>query len=501
MARKKKWVVEHKWTCSACAGSNLGRHITCQLCGKPKQAEEKYDESNAYTAPAVTDEKIIKMAQTVGVNWSCPFCSYVNRGNVLAECVQCGAKRANPNLSYEEEDNARSRYNHPELPKRRNIKNEHVATLVPSRLGEVKKQNLRPETAAAFDDGVMSNDQMMELLRGGGPMEKTEEAERRRRSAWCPDPMCDHMGDCLSFDHSAPKEREREFDGGGYRTAPKVTVRENTGINPPNAPEPPRMRDAIVDGASQAMEWRPSREARVLLVGAAMLALGVAAIAWFVLPWEEHVTVSATSWSRTTHLQQRVTRHEAGAWGSPPGGSFNAVCETRQHGTHRCNPYSCNPHSVSYECNCHQVSAGESCSTHCSSGGNGFSHCEQSCTPRYSQQCSTCSRTEYDTCYRQCPTYEDWCAYDYYEWPEIAQQTTRGSGNDPVVWPALAVSANPPSPQRLVRQESYSVRFHNSNDDWTHAPTSVSEYTRFRVGAHWDIKVNHAGSVTPLHSE
>lgn len=174
-------------------------------------------------------------------------------------------------------------------------------------------------------------------------------------------------------------------------------------------------------------------------------------------------------------------------------------CVTRQHGTHNCNPYDCNPHSVSYECHCHQVQTGESCHERCTSNGNGFSSCEEVCSPSYSRECDTCSRTEHDTCWHQCPTFDQWCTYQYYEWPTIDTATTSGTDVNAVVWPMLSVQPNPPSPQRLSRTEIYHVKFHNESKTWEYSPTSVGDFRRFHRRVPWVIEVTHAGRVTPLH--
>lgn len=234
-----------------------------------------------------------------------------------------------------------------------------------------------------------------------------------------------------------------------------------------------------------------NRTAFLVVVAVAGLCLLVAFCVWAFMPWRETVHVSATLWSRTTNLQQRVTRNGEG-WGVPSE-SFNSRCESRQHGTHNCNPYDCNPHSV--PCNCHEVSAGESCSEHCSSSGNGFSECEEVCTPEYVEQCDSC--TEYDTCYEQCPTYDDWCSYQYYEWPIIRTESTHGTDLATLAWPALDVDPNPSNPQRLDRQETYTVVFRNDHGTWE-IQTTLVDFRRYHTDDTWVIEVNHAGNARPI---
>lgn len=294
-------------------------------------------------------------------------------------------------------------------------------------------------------------------------------------------------------------EPEKKFTGGGYRTAPQVEEL----APPPSEPERSWTRDDYdaVSGrtlSGSAASWWPRMQihGKWFAVGSGLVLL-VALSVWFFTPWQEHVHVEARSWSRSIELQQRVTLQGQSWDDERPASHFNDRCETRQHGTHDCNPYDCNPHSV--DCNCHSVQTGESCSTTCSSGDNGFSECSESCSPTYSTECSTC--TEYDTCYHQCPTYDEWCSYNYYNWPTIRTERTAGQGAQAVVWPHLTTDPNPPSPQRLVHHENYSVEFRNENDHWSLTPRNESEYGRYPLHARWLIEVNRAGRVKPLHAE
>lgn len=399
---KRRWTVEHTWVCSACQTTNLGRHIKCQHCGKPKEGE-KYDESNAESKPAATDAKALAESKR-GANWKCAYCGYEDRGD-LPTCNKCGASR------YE--------------------KDSHT----------VSATELPRDIVDGLAEGRLSNDQMR-LLTGQDPLP------------------------------------ERKFgESGGYRDAPPLSwgdrVRERL-------PAKRRVREALLYG----------------VLPCSVIGLLVWGLVWLLTPWQENVTITSATWSRTTELQQRVTRDGEG-WGTPVG-AFNADCERRQHGTHDCHPHDCRPHDVEYDCRCHSVSDGESCHTHCSSGSNGFSECEEECSPRSHTECDTCSRTEYDTCYDQCPTYDDWCTYQYYDWPTIRTEHTGGTDENPVAWPALSTDPNASSPQRLARSEAYRVTFRNENDTWHYSPSDEHDFGRFHGHAAWTIEVNHVGSVTPL---
>lgn len=456
---KSTRIVEHTWVCGSCKMTNLARRMTCSKCGQPK-AGESYDLGHKKT---VTEAAVRREAMR-GPNWTCTYCKYENRGDE-DPCGKCGADRDGHKVRESSRDQIRGSTGLTEA----DVDRVRVLAGIEKDEKSVNKADLPPDVAEAFDKGVMSNDQMQVLLNATGHDTKTDwqrMSEKLRRPLA---PLPEH--------------------GGGYRdAAPK----------PPTAAIP--VTDLDEDPDVIIAKARARRERAPLFIGIAVvlgLAAIIALIVWIFTPWQEHTRVASAAWSRTTNLQQRVTRDGSG-WGSPAG-AFNVACETRQHGTHDCNPYDCHPHSVSYECRCHEVSAGESCHESCTHEGNGFSSCHEVCTPHYREECSTCSRTEYDTCYHQCPTYEQWCTYQYYEWPQIDTATTRGTDRDPVVWPALDVDPNAPSPQRLDRSETYTVTFNDPNGTWTDHPTSAAEFGRFHVGDPWVIEVDHAGDVRPLH--
>lgn len=230
-------------------------------------------------------------------------------------------------------------------------------------------------------------------------------------------------------------------------------------------------------------------------------------LVWLFSPTERHVKITNTRWMHTAHLEQRSTHNGEGWQKNEPASHFNDSCQTRQNGTHDCHAYDCNPHSVSYECDCHSVSDGESCSTSCHDNGNGFSECEEECTPQSHTECDTCSRTEYDTCYQQCPTYEQWCTYEYYIWREINHSTTFGRNNHDFADPInLIPITNNTGPQRVYIERVYSVVFTDFDDRddsnnpviFDYHPESSSEFNRYITGNRWVIQTNHAGNISPV---
>ena len=257
-----------------------------------------------------------------------------------------------------------------------------------------------------------------------------------------------------------------------------------TGVPGPGVPRP--------DWSARSDRRAPKKKVPWLPIG---IVSGVAALAallvWLLTPWEEDAKVNFIEWRYTSDLRQKTLMHGEG-WGSPIG-SFNVSCRSKYYGDEDCHPHQCNPHSVSYDCNCTSYEC--NCRKSCSDNKNGFSTCSESCST--CQRCSTCSRTEYDTCYDRCPVYRDYCTYDYYEWPIIQTLKTSGMEHNEH-WPELA--ANGPE-QRLDRAEFYEVTFieaHTAKDHWTYRPGGLTAFKTFEPGQFWRIQVNRIGSVTPL---
>jgi hypothetical protein len=279
--------------------------------------------------------------------------------------------------------------------------------------------------------------------------------------------------------------------GVGYRDAA-------FSAGPPPSPPPPSEDESEDESeASERSYFRRQRRIRGIVRVVAVLGCGVLLVwflTWLFMPWHEHVRVTSARWDRTLALQHRIVQHGNG-WGSPLG-AFNVSCVEQQHGTHDCNPYDCDPHTV--DCRCHDVATGEDCETECTSGSNGFSDCEETCTTTYSTECDSC--TEYDTCYEQCPTYDRWCDYDFYEWPTVRTENTSGSDRDPIAWPDLPLPSTDGT-YRLVSEESYAVSFGNNSGTWSLAPATATAFSRYHTGARWDIEVTHAGDVTPVREE
>lgn len=236
---------------------------------------------------------------------------------------------------------------------------------------------------------------------------------------------------------------------------------------------------------------------RVGIAAAIVGVLGfVGLMIYLFAPWEVDAKVVSISWSYRSDLRQRVQKHTEDWKSDMKSGAFNVTCESKYYDTEDCNPHQCRPHSVSYECNCSSYEC--NCQQSCTDNKNGFSTCSETCST--CQRCSTCSRTEYDTCYDQCPVYKPWCSYDYYEWPVIQTLTTSGVTHDEH-WPVLEAKGEE---QKLDRTENYAVTFidvKNSKESWEVAPRSLGEFQQFEPAQVWRLKVNRLRQATPLRKE
>lgn len=462
---KSRRTVEHSWTCSACKRELRGRDLTCTYCGKTK-TDEAYDFNKKTT---VTDPRLLAMA-VAGPNWDCGFCRFENRAGAKV-CAQCGGDKAvlapYPLYGWDHNTNVNG------LP----------AT---GRYATADEQPM-PETrmpTAVFPDQPKAEPEIPKIIVPDEPPKN--EAAATTKNFW------EEFADIADKRAAAPP--------GGYRDAP-VKRLDDTAPPPahPPAEEPKQIewKTPPLAWHYRAAIWLADENRKLVFQGLGLGLVGSCVIVfavWLFSPWHEHVRVSAARWERQRDLHHRVTLHGEG-WGTPIG-AFNASCESRQHGTHNCNAYDCHPHDV--DCHCHQVADGESCHESCTSGENGFSDCEEVCETEYTEECDTC--TEYDTCYEQCPTYDDWCRYSYYDWPVVATTHAAGTDHDPVVWPEMNTPADGET-YRIEQTEEYHVAFTNENGTWTTDPGSEGAFERYRAGARWDIQVTHAGTVSPVREE
>jgi len=282
----------------------------------------------------------------------------------------------------------------------------------------------------------------------------------------------------------APRASASEFSSTPHRASTIVPPpRESRRPSRTTFPDTPRAKLAGSDRLllSKKEGWR--RYAGPVALSAIVVFV-FSSLLFFFSKREITVRVKSTSWTYVRVLEQRNVRSGSG-WGHPSD-SFNVSCSRRQRGTEDCNPRDCRPHSVSYDCRPHDCA----CHVHCVDLNNGYSRCEESCSTCY----DTCTRTEYDTCYDQCPVYDDWCTYNYHTWDKIDEETTSGS-TDPY-W-GSRLSADHAIPQRIMSTESYGVVFSDDGDEWSYSPENLREFSSFSKDDMWRVDVNYAGMVWP----
>lgn len=262
----------------------------------------------------------------------------------------------------------------------------------------------------------------------------------------------------------------------------------------PKADDAPRSEYDPEDYYQREIRREEKRKVIIISLGALIAVAGIVLLlVWLFASKHSIVAISSMSWQRDEVVEERHTLNGEGWESDMPGSSFDASCERRLKGYRECNPHRCNPHSVSYECNC---TGGDSyscnCSRSCSSNDNGTATCSTSCSTCYTpKSCSTCSRTEYDTCYDQCPIHENWCTYQYYRWDAIQQKTVGGT-DQKLFWPGLQSIGDL---QRLVRHQKFSVVFHEVDGDrqWKTEPDE-STYLQYGKDAAYQAEWTRAGS-------
>ncbi len=373
--------------------------------------------------------------------WTCPTCSASNKGRHLS-CQSCGAH-----------------------------KSAQVKDQVPD--GDVAPKVIDPA--------------LLELAQAG----------RNWTCAYCggqarnPDGACDNC--------AGPKTEVRTVRFPQLTPVRKVMFARDPVIGDPYRSSAQVIDEPVPDLRPSYIITRPLyRGLRVWHAGVAAAAVGlIGFVIWLFIPHDVDAQVASTRWAYTIELRERHTYAGEG-WGRPGGKgyysepAFNEDCHSKYYGDENCNPYQCNPHQVSYTCNCTSYQC--SCSTSCRDNGNGFSTCSQSCST--CQSCQTCYRTEYDTCYHRCPVYKTWCQYQYYDWPVIQQAKTSGTGPE-VQWGEVAA---PIGLQRIATHEEYRVDFADADDGeplCAIEPQTLTDYHKYQEGAAWVVSVSHAGRCAP----
>lgn len=437
------------------------------------------------------------MSWTIQMNWRCSHCKNLNPGMEGKEreslrCVKCGAEKTNEEWIMP---------GSPETAPRLTGELDRKARLGPNWPCKYCKAESRADKRACETCGAARYDAAPRNTPPKAPPDKHPKEpapksidELRDLSKKDPDALWGIDWEVLKNNPPPVEPPKGEY---GYRTAPHVE---------PPKPKQPTYEDLVEEESivkSFKSRWSDiDSEAwfkGLLIVGSTALFIGL--MIWLFTPNSTVAQVSVMAWTRTSDLQERHSYDGEGWRKNAPAGVYAWThCETRQNGTHDCNPHDCNCHNVPYECRC---SGGTpyscNCRTNCSPNRNGSATCSESCstctTPRV---CSTCSREECSTCYDQCPTMEDWCTYRYYQWDSLNRIRLAGGGHT-AQWPEVerGIYQNPLFPHRTLREDEYAIRWNDtaSYRQWRRT-YSFDRYERFSVGDLWEVEWTRAGGFT-----
>jgi hypothetical protein len=460
----RTWTIEMMWDCKHCRKRNPGmsgaerESLKCVNCGAEKTDEPWVMPDAPETAPHLEGD--LDRKARAGANWSCKYCHGESRqGHDL--CEICGAPRYG--------DKPVVKVSNPtplKAPTPVSVPVPKVGSNPPPPPKDPARNTPVPEDPVPV---VMPEPAPVDPLPGTRLVEEYTEHQSKARAAI-----------------AAQNEEDRR------------TLRARLGDDDDSDMLPMK---------SWRPNWEPETVFKIILgVGGAILFILL--MVWLFTPNSTTVNVSAMHWMRDRTLEERHSYSGEG-WRdqAPPLVYSWDHCESRQRGTENCHPHDCNCHDVSYECNCtggdsYECNCQRSCSTSCSPNGNGSASCSESCsnscstctTPRV---CQTCSRTECDTCYDQCPVFVDWCQYHYYQWDTLQHLRNEGWGHG-AVWPDLTASG---PLQRLNDNEEYAVRFNDLHSERTWRRTyPFTRYEGFNIGQHWDVEWTRAGGFTILHA-
>jgi hypothetical protein len=434
--------IEMRWRCSACDTENLGRHKTCQHCGKPKGREEFYDAPEDEEVP-ITDPELLKQA-LAGPDWECAFCKSHQRRD-SGECVECGApnqaeaRKARKDWDWEASKKAAE-------PRRK----------PPEWITEAMREALEAERDRKISERV-------EAVEGRGYRGYDGRIER-----------------VDVFDRELSADEVKDLYERGPHTPPPVVKEE-----PESVPRPPffTRRKKIIAAASAA----------VMLVGVLCYFLFRTRIV--------DASVTAREWQYIVHVDRYQIKRDSGFDEDQPGDAFEVTPVGMRHhhykkvrdGTKQV------PYSERYACGttprvCTQIPKV------CTQNKNGFKTCSgggQRCTGGDTKYCT---RTKYRTepKYKDVSVEEMYYNWKVWRWVFNRSVVERGSDNEPK-WPTdekIALNENlhaEAKKERERRETKFSVTF-TDEDKETHSytPKGLEEFRTLPMGKEHRLRVGIA---------
>lgn len=473
----RTWTIEHTWTCDACKTENRFRDDKCATCGQPKGTEHK---ENVPTDMSYENRvKDTTRFDDKRPDWFCSYCVGHTRNPASAlVCKECGSAQVEKkgDAGKGQDTTAGGMVLDPVAPPKNSFWS------IPS------KTSYDSESAALQGATVQIS-------------APTSVASPVRSPA---------------INSVVQEQKVIVSPGAHYRDVKYQPVTVNKQDQDFN------LGSLINSPLKQATAWISDNAGIVgIIFGVLAVLAGIIYGCFWLFSWHPTTaTVTETTWHYHVDLHQRELRHDSDWKNNEPPHAFNESCHEEIRSYHQCNPYQCNPHQVGYECNCRDernCTTRPVCSTSCSNNGNGSSSCsercrdEESCTTN--RVCQTCYRTEYDTCYEQCPDYDQKCEFDFPTWPVVQVADTTNTDHT-LVRPELSAPENvvcPGDPETLyianptvARCTVDSVRFHATFDAgevgrFPVEPHSLPEYDRYQIGDHWNAQYNDAGMFRPLN--
>lgn len=506
--------VEHfemRWRCSTCKTENLGRHKTCQHCGKPKGREAFYD-APAHEEIALRDPKLVKQA-TAGSDWECAYCGSHQRRD-SGECAECGAEQGRSRGHKTKWDDG------DEGPSGQGITDAELAELMAKQEARIvgrarargaptwgaPKYGNRIEKLSPKEVEALKAEQDAEILRVlfdnptiNAPADVTR--ERVKDAAR-------QIGISLGVHRRAIEEvRRKAVEGvgppgvtddeidelverakrGAYRGGPDDRKADKT--PPPIELEP--------ESEPEPESWRPpfwTKRKKWAAVG--LLAASLIGVLCYFLFRTRIVdaTVTAVQWVHTVEVERYQITSGEGFAEDKPGDAFDVVSVGMRH--HHYDRVPDGTKQVPYQ---EQYQCGENCTTTprvCSSNQNGFKTCsggDRVCSPRY------CTRTKYrtETKYRDVSVEKMYYHWKVWRWRHHRNVVANGTTDEPH-WPsaeqiALNENLGRGEKERERRHTKYVVTFTDTDgDEHSYKPDGLGEFMDLRPGVQKRLRVGVA---------
>jgi len=254
---------------------------------------------------------------------------------------------------------------------------------------------------------------------------------------------------------------------------------------------PKAQQDSVPAPQPPGGRWK-----RRLLVAGAVVAAILVLLVWPGSPRRTQGRVAALEWEQLLVLHVKTKTHREAWHEDVPAGAFDRRCSPRHRSDRRVVDHYV-PVSRTREVK-YQSGSHEECRTETKDQGNGYAKRQRICrdVPDYDYRAE--HYVEQEAVYRTEPVYEDFCAFEAWEWPASRTARRTGSGTSGLAWPDGAELGSPgcrpcgevrdgPEGQACCDSEAhYRVIFHDENKpDRRLAPyeaRDASEFATFSPG-------------------